>query len=100
MAPNSLWVTAVFGINIFVFFGKKPNNCEFTAVHHVLSELFTKSILHFVIPFCVIFLTKNKVVPLVFFRFRSKIMIFEFTLLHHVLSELLKNPILPIKIPF
>ena len=72
MAPNSLWVTAVFGSNIFVFFGKKPNNCEFTAVHHVLSELFTKSILHLVIPFCVIFLTKTKVVPLGFFQILIK----------------------------
>ena len=67
LAPNSPWVTAVFRMNIFVFFVKKPKNIEFTLLHHDLSQLFKKSILPLEIPFCVIFFIKNKVVPLGFF---------------------------------
>ena len=72
LAPNSVWVTAVFRMNIFVFFGKKPKIIEFTLLHHDLSQLFKKSILPLEITFCVIFLIKNKVVPFGFFQILIK----------------------------
>ena len=52
-----------FGIKILCFLDKKCKKNEFTALHHVLLELFKKSILQLTISFCVIFFTKNKVVP-------------------------------------
>ena len=73
LAPNSYMVTAVFRINIFVFFGINSKFIEFTVLHDVLSEFSKKSILPIEIPFFVIFLIKNKVVPLVFFQILIKI---------------------------
>ena len=50
------------------FFGKNVFFFEFTPLHHVLSELFKKPISPLENSFSLIFLTKNKVVPLCFFQ--------------------------------
>ena len=56
---NHPYYTAVFGINIFVLFGKKRNILEFTLLHHVTWELLKKSVLPLEIPFWVFFLQKT-----------------------------------------
>ena len=68
MLHSRFWIHifVFFWIHIFLFFCKKRDCFEFT-LHHVLSKLSKKSILPVEIQFCVIFFTKNKVVPLVFF---------------------------------